>query len=445
MPRVNEGPVHVTGEGRDLSSSSGALPVRIELGDDGFSLELDGQAPLRANYRDLTTIAVDQGRVLLVLAGGQARFMLERLGAAAGRLVGELRDRRARQQLADRFIDLPSDEAIELVEYRSADRTGEAEHGVGQLAYHPWGAALLPLDERREWRLVRRADIAAVEGEPATGTVRITLTHRAGAPSPEIELLGLGAAAVRQQARLDGLRAAALADAAAIVGRLLPDAALAIRRIASSLLVDGRPAARDALGDEWPTVEQVLLSEPTFAASYAALNLRAGTDAPSWVALAPRQPGNPDDHVAWFFVALPGNLVALELVSAGAHATYLFRVVPRADYRGQAPTELVEPANDAVNDISEALIDARFLREPIYLPAARLVDARFLRYRLAIAALPSLRAARRRFVARLIHRDEEAWQAGLDGLIAWHAGSRTDAEQWTGGSATADELEEEGT
>ena len=37
-----------------------------------------------------------------------------------------------------------------LVEYRAAE-----EHGVAQIAYHPWGVALLPVDERRPWRLVQ--------------------------------------------------------------------------------------------------------------------------------------------------------------------------------------------------------------------------------------------------------------------------------------------------
>jgi hypothetical protein len=104
--------------------------------------------------------------------------------------------------------------------------------------------------------------------------------------------------------------------------------------------------------------------------------------------------------MAWFLVGLPGGLLAMELVSEGAHATYLFRA--RDSFEA------------AVREVSEYLIDARFLREPIYLDESALGEPQHLRYRLAIAALPSLRAARARFVDRLIHTDEEAWARSLD-------------------------------
>ena len=46
----------------------------------------------------------------------------------------------------------------------------------------------------------------------------------------------------------------------------------------------------------------------------------------------------------------------------------------------------------AVDAISEALVDARFLREPMALPDDQLARAQHLRYRLALQALPSLAA-----------------------------------------------------
>ncbi len=107
--------------------------------------------------------------------------------------------------------------------------------------------------------------------------------------------------------------------------------------------------------------------------------------------------------MAWFFVALPQNLLAFELVSEGSHATYLFRAGDSLDA--------------AVFDVSESLIDSRFLREPIYMTDADLAAPDNVRYRFAIAALPSLRAARARFVRRLIHTDDESWTASLDEAI----------------------------
>ncbi|HEY7598767.1 MAG TPA: hypothetical protein VH741_02480, partial [Candidatus Limnocylindrales bacterium] len=334
------------------------------------------------------------------------------------------------QLLADRLVELPASERLEMAEYASAD-----EHGVALLAFHDWGAVLAPLDERRPWRLVRRADIDAIDAQPASGSVRITIAGRPGtsAPAP-IELLGLGATAVRHGARWSGLRERALADSARMLSGLLANTAAAVAP-AAALLVDGRPVAPAELGDAWPSVEAGVLSEPAFAATYRELVARGGE---SWIALAPRRPSTvgatgehdpdaaPPEPIAWFLVGLPGGLLALEIVTEGAHATYLFR---------GAPTAVV------AHEVSEALIDARFLREPIYLPEDRLAEPRYERYRLAVAALPSLRAARSRFVGRLIHRDEASWRRGLDDAIGWASAAAPDAGRWPG--STSDDTDEE--
>jgi hypothetical protein len=170
--------------------------------------------------------------------------------------------------------------------------------------------------------------------------------------------------------------------------------------------VDGRPVSRDQLGSAWEPVERGVLADPTYAASYAALAARAthGGQGQTWISLSPRTPGKADEHMAWFFVTLPGNLLAFELVSEGSHATYLFRAS--------------DPFDVAVHEISECLIDSRFLREPMYMAEAELADPANLRYRFAISALPSLRAARARFVRRLIHTDDESWARSLDEALS---------------------------
>jgi hypothetical protein len=434
------GGVVVVGRGRDLRAGH-AGEARFELDDETFRLTLAG-TPLVAAYRDLATVAVQQGSVLLVLGRDDARLLIDGLGDRLGLLIGQLRQRRAAQLLADRFIELPADQAISLVEFRAQD-----DHGVAQLAYHAWGAALLPLDERQRWRLIRRAAIERVDADVSRGLVRVNATGRPPAAlRDEFELAGLGEAAELHRGRLAGLRESALADAAAIAAGLLPDAPFGARQRAAGLLVDGRPADPMELGEAWPLVESAVLSEPTFAEAYRVLVDRGA--GPRWLALAPRRPGTPE-HMAWFFVALPGNLVAMEIVSSGAHATYLFRAMPRAAYRGQAASELGEAARTAVAEVSEALVDMRFLRQPIYLTDQQLSDPRHLRSRLAIAALPSLQAARARFVGRLIHRDEEGWQRSLDEAISWSASAGDDAARWQGDASDNDNEEdptmEEGT
>jgi hypothetical protein len=122
--------------------------------------------------------------------------------------------------------------------------------------------------------------------------------------------------------------------------------------------------------------------------------------------------------MCWFLVALPGDLLAFELVSEGSHATYLFRA--RVSFEA------------AVFDVSECLIDSRFLRSAIYLTDVALAQPTNEKQRLAVAALPSLRAARARFVGRLIHTDEAAWTAALDDVLKWNAANPAEPGRWPG-------------
>jgi hypothetical protein len=178
-------------------------------------------------------------------------------------------------------------------------------------------------------------------------------------------------------------------------------------------------------------IEEAVLGEPKFAASYESLCKTAGAAAPRWVAMSPVDPGGTESKI-WFLIAMPGNLVALELVTAGAHATYFFRAMPRAQYKGEPPEKLGIAAEQAVRDISEALVDCRFLREPMALPEDQLRMPEYLRYRLALAVLPSLAMARHRFVARIVHRSEAGWATAVAGLIQWHSAAGDDAAVWPG-------------
>jgi hypothetical protein len=419
-----------------------AVAGRVTLDEAAVILGRDGSPPRTLAYRDLAVLAIADG-VGLVATGTapeDERWLLGKMGAALGPVITALRERRLRQRLDDAFVALPPGEPVELVEYAvvgasaagGGDPGSAEERGVAQLAIDGWGATLAPLDERRPVRRLRRAEIGAVDALPQAGGVRIA------APGEELRLLRLGAAAARHRDRLLDLPAAAHRDAGAIVASLVPDLPAAAAGRAAAALVDGRPATRADLGDAWDALERSVLREPAFAASYATLRERAGGASSSrWLAIAPERPGEPDGHRAWFLVALPGNLVALELVSAGAHATYCFRTVPRAEHARRGDPAGIDPAAAAaaVSRLSAALVDARFLREPIALPAEQLTTPEGTRYRLALRAIPSLAAARRDFVARLVHRSEESWTAALDDLVAWHGSCADDAAAWPGRSA----------
>jgi hypothetical protein len=430
-------PARYRGEIRAPGGTSG--PVDISLEPEGFRVSTAAAAPWTAAYRDVATVALDGGTVLLQLGAGPdpERWLLERFGPGTTAVVRGIRDGRLRQWLADGLVQLDDGEPVELVEVSDGPLAG-----VAQLLYHGRGVALAPLDERRPRTRIRRADIGAVEPDAPGGRVRIGGVGGSLGPGLErIELRGLGPAATRHAGRWSSLRDAAAADQSAIVAALIPDASFDARRRSEAVLREGVPADPETLGEAWPPLQRAVLSEPTFAASYRALLERAGGDAaaPRWLAAAPETPGTPDPPKLWFLVGLPGNLVALELVSEGAHATYLFRVEPRATFRPDQPDASALRA--AVRDISDALIDARFLREPMALPEDQLARPEHLRYRLALAALPSLAAARSRFVARIVHRDEASWASALDDLLRWHASTRDEAAEWPGRGAQEAEID----
>jgi hypothetical protein len=377
---------------------------------------------------------VDGGIVMIQLGDGAGadRWLFERFGTLTGRLARGLRDGRLRQRLADGLVETnPSDE-IDLVEYESGTETG-----IAQLLYHDRGVVLAPVDDRVAWRRIRRADVGMVDLQPTLGGVMIGSAGRSLAPVPgggtALRLLHLGPTATKHQQRWAALRDGAAADASAIVAGLVPDAPVATRRAASTVMLEGRPATPASLGDAWTVLETAALGHPPFDEAYRVLReIGGGAAAPRWLVVAPERPGSTDEPRLWFFVGLPGNLVAMELVSAGSHATYLFRVVPRATFAGPLPAGALDAA---VADVSEALIDARFLREPMALPAARLAEPAGLRYRLALAALPTLAAARARFVARVVHRDPDSWRGAIEDLVAWHGTARDDAAEWPGRAA----------
>jgi hypothetical protein len=435
--------VEYVGQGRPAGPSGQLEEAKLRLDETGLTLEVGGGRPIRAGYRDLSFIEIQQGTALLVMGEGPDAmpWLLSRFGDKMGPMVRELRERRLRQRLTDGLVELP-DEPAELVEFDwlptgdpfgpGPDGPAAPAAGVGQLVMAPWGFVVSPIDERLPWIHYRRASIARVSN-PSPGEVAVE-----GVPGT-LRLRGLGPASTRLHDSLQKLRDGAFDDAARFVEQLLPDAPFAVRQKAGELLVDGRPARPADFGSGWPTVEAAVLGEPGFADSYHSLCHTAGDAAPRWVAMAPEDPGAETARI-WFLIALPGNLVAMELVSAGAHATYFYRAVPRADYRGEAPEKLGVEAEKAVRDVSEALVDCRFLREPMALPAEQLALPKYLRYRLALAVLPSLALARSRFVARVVHSDPAAWSAAVADLVRWHGSARDEAAEWPGRKAQESQI-----
>ena len=330
-------PAVLRGEARHPGGTPAAATVTLDH--DTFAVSVAGAAPWSAGYRDLGAVMVDGGIVMIQLGDGVGadRWLFERFGTLTGRLARGLRDGRLRQRLADGLVEADPGEEIDLVEYESGTETG-----IAQLLYHDRGVVLAPVDDRLAWRRVRRADIGGVDLQPTLGGVVIGSAGRSLAAmpggGPALRLLRLGPTAAKHQQRWAALRDGAAADASAIIAGLVPDAPVGVRRTASAAMLEGRPATPRILGAAWTALETAALGQPPFDESYRVLREIGGgpETAPRWLVAAPERPGSTDEPKLWFFVGLPGNLVALELVSAGSHATYLFRVVARATFTGLA-------------------------------------------------------------------------------------------------------------
>ncbi len=250
-----------------------AVPGTVTLEEAAVVIAAEGAPPRTIAYRDLSLIAINGGVGMLVagepapggasaLGGAPATdgswgsptesWLLGRFGQAIGPLVATLRERRLRQRLADAFVEVPDEPALDLVEYATPGASGGApvaEAGVALLALDPWGVTLAPLDERLAVRRVRRADISLVEQVPEVGGVRVT----AGPGSFELRRLGM--AAIRFRDQVAALPAQAHRDAGAILAGLIPDLPTAYVGRAAAALVDGRPASPADLGPVWEALE----------------------------------------------------------------------------------------------------------------------------------------------------------------------------------------------
>lgn len=407
-------PITLGGEWRP-SPGAAPAPCTVELGAGTFAIVPRTGARIEPMYRDVVSLAAADFALTLQLDGGMTVELL-RFGPSLSQLVGTIRERRTRQRLEDRLVRVPS-EPLEAVDAAAGPWSGRA-----YVVPHPWGLVVAPFEPDAAPVAIRRAEIAEVTETTATGSVTVRTTD-----GGSVELRKLGAHARRHADAARGLAAAAAADAAAIVEATLPAAAFGTRHRLATLLVDGRPAARTELGDAWAEARDAFASAGEVADHLDRLESAAGSGSASWLAVAPVRPGTSEPK-AWFFVGFPSGLVAMEVVTPGSHATYCFSVAgdgPDALPSGGVGSTAATGAAGIVAAISNALVDLRFLREPIALPVAALGTGGARDYRRAVAEIASLRTARAHFVGRIVHDD------GWDGAVA-------EADRWVAGGATGE-------
>jgi hypothetical protein len=136
----------------------------------------------------------------------------------------------------------------------------------------------------------------------------------------------------------------------------------------------------------------------------------------------------------------PGNAIAFEASgNDSARATYMFRIMGRADHADSSTSGLLKAVGSAMEQTVDTLTEINFRREPIYLDDASLFKEEYSHYRYAINALPGLRDLRERFIGRITHTSSEQYKKDLDDLLSFNVKARTDQEKWVKSESPAPE------
>jgi len=130
-------------------------------------------------------------------------------------------------------------------------------------------------------------------------------------------------------------------------------------------------------------------------------------------------------------VSVGGNAIVLEVTSETGHATYLFRVMPRAEFATTAAERFSEQAAIVIGDLNEAIIATGFRREPIYLSGDQLNTPEYSKYLYAADHLEPLKLLRERFFARIIHTGLDQWKADLTDALHFNTSIIEDTPRWT--------------
>lgn len=105
----------------------------------------------------------------------------------------------------------------------------------------------------------------------------------------------------------------------------------------------------------------------------------------------------------------------------GGKATYLFKILNRADYsKAENLAGLGNEVEKLMKKINKAMISINFRREPIYIEDEKLYYPENFKYRFAISKIEELREIREKFIGRAMHLNFDSWKASIDNLLAFN-------------------------
>jgi len=141
----------------------------------------------------------------------------------------------------------------------------------------------------------------------------------------------------------------------------------------------------------------------------------------------------------WFFVPIYsqdkskiGNAIAFETTGEKetGRATYFFKILNRNEYKTADKTQIESQIDNLISKINSGLLAINFRREPIYLSEEKLEEPDYVKYKFSMVKIPEIKLIRELFIGRVIHRDNEQWQKGVNDLLAFNVNSNNDTERW---------------
>jgi len=372
-------------------------------------------------YTDAGNIDASNFRVNITTSNGS--ILLSRLGSSYDQFALELGNRHS-DAIAKALLMEEPNKLYEASCSYSAVTGGSTTSGQCRARIYETALVILPVNAKP-----RRIPLTFITSVDLQG-YKVVVTSEYGI----VELSRLGNATsffsdkLREAVR--SLEAATLET----IKSMIPSAGYNELRGLSRPMAEGRAAPRKSVEmispDLWKRLE-LSVSQSQLAETYQHLST-IGESGLSSIGLRKAMEG----VYVWVLVPVMGsvqgggNAIVMEVTSEGGHASYLFWVVPRAEFQNITKDSWSREAENVTRALNEAVIATGFRREPIYLSEDQLNTPEYGKYLYAAANLDSLRFLRERFFARVIHVDFDQWKEDLQDALLFNTTAGEAVARW---------------
>lgn len=385
------------------------------------AVELRGEATYRFTYRAIRSVDAGEYTVRLTVEPGRT-IELTKLGRRYNDFLRELHHRRNAVLLADMLMDEGLRQPGVEAEFQYVDNRRNLTNG-GESEVRLYDTAVVVIPRTSHPVRLPYGTIDHIE----VGDYRLWIESVGG---DVLTLTKLG----REFEPFHGALTEVMAELKAETVAMLEDRLPAVDPFAlndlAEMMRDGRAVSRREVRERvGPSIWASLPASLDEAGIRDEYEYLAGLGASEWISIGIKRSlvGELRGDYLWFLVPIvdvdanrSGNAIVMEATGGGAgQATYLFRVLPPADYASiHDPAVLEEAVDTALTTLNRGMLTVNFRREPIYLSDERLAEPRYSRYRSALRLVPELTDLRQRFIGRVVHRSMEQWQRDLSELLS---------------------------